>query len=55
VNGRIEAVGRSFDLWFKGREFFSLLVPERSLRSGRNEVDVFEVLPDGGLRPLTPD
>ena len=55
VNGRIEAVGRSFDLWFKGREFFSLLVPERSLRSGRNEVDVFEVLSDGGLRPLTPD
>jgi hypothetical protein len=55
VNGRIEAVGRSFDLWFKGREFFSLLVPERSLRSGRNEVDLFEVLPDGGLRPLTPD
>jgi sulfatase-like protein len=55
VNGRIEAVGRSFDLWFKGREFFSVLVPERSLHSGRNEVDVFEVLPDGGLRPLTPD
>jgi Sulfatase len=54
VNGRIEAVGRSFDLWFKGREFFSVVVPERSMRSGHNEVEVFEVLPDGGLRALTP-
>ena len=55
VNGRIEAVGRSFDLWFKGREFFSVMVPEGSMRSGHNEVEVFEVLPEGGLRALTPD
>ena len=55
VNGRIEAVGRSFDLWLKGREFFSVMVPEGSMRSGHNEVEVFEVLPEGGLRALTPD
>ena len=52
VNGRIEAVGRSFDLWFKDREFFSMEVPESSLHGGRNRVEVFEVLAGGALRPL---
>jgi hypothetical protein len=52
VNGRIRAVGRSFDLWWKGREYFSLMVPETALRAGRNRVEVFEVLPAGGLVPL---
>lgn len=53
VNGRIQAVGRSFDLWWKGREYYSLMVPESSLRAGRNEVELFEVLPNGALRRLT--
>ncbi|HEX6584211.1 MAG TPA: sulfatase-like hydrolase/transferase [Thermoleophilaceae bacterium] len=52
VNGRIRAVGRSFDLWRKGREYFSLMVPETALHAGRNRVDVFEVLPSGALAPL---
>lgn len=52
VNGRIRAVGRSFDLWLKRREFFSLMVPESALREGRNEVELFEVLPSGALQRL---
>jgi Sulfatase len=52
VNGRIRAVGRSFDLWRKRREFFSFVVPESSLRRGRNEVELFEVRPDGALQRL---
>jgi hypothetical protein len=53
VNRRIRAVGRSFDLWWKGREYFSVMVPETSLRAGRNRVEVFEVLPEGALRQLS--
>jgi hypothetical protein len=49
VNGRIRAVGRSFDLWWKSREYFSFMVPEDALRRGRNSVDLFEVRPDGRL------
>jgi hypothetical protein len=52
VNGRIRAVGRSFRLRFKRAEFFSLLVPEDSLRPGRNVVELFEVAPGGRLEPL---
>jgi hypothetical protein len=52
VNGRIRAVGRSFDLWWKGREYFSLMIPESALRNGRNRVEVFEVLPSGALALL---
>ena len=52
VNGRIRAVGRSFDLWWKGREYFSVMVPETALRTGRNRVETFEVLPSGALARL---
>jgi Sulfatase len=52
VNGRIRAVGRSFRLRFRRAEFFSLLVPEDSLRPGRNVVELFEVAPGGRLEPL---
>jgi hypothetical protein len=52
VNGRIRAVGRSFDLWWKGREFFSVMVPETSLRAGHNRVEVFEVRDGRVLVPL---
>jgi Sulfatase len=52
VNGRIRAVGRSFRLRFRPQEYFSFLVPEDSLRPGRNLVEVLEVEPDGGLVPL---
>jgi hypothetical protein len=52
VNGRIRAVGRSFHLHGRRTEFFSLLVPESALRPGRNEVQVLEVRPGGGLAQL---
>ena len=52
LNGRIRAVGRSFDLYRKRREFFSLQVPETALRRGANRVELFEVRPDGSLARL---
>jgi hypothetical protein len=52
VNGRIRAVGRSFHLHGRRTEFFSLLVPESALRPGRNEVQMLEVRPGGGLARL---
>ena len=49
VNGRIRAVGRSFDLSVKRREFFSFLVPETALRTGVNRLVLFEVRAGGAL------
>ncbi len=54
VNGRVEAVGRSFHLTRSRTDFrparaesFAVNVPEAALRVGRNRVQVFEVT-DGG-------
>jgi hypothetical protein len=52
VNGRIRAVGRSFDLVSKRREYFSFMVPETALRLGRNRLELFEVRPGGTLLRL---
>jgi sulfatase-like protein len=52
VNGRIEAVGRSFHLRGEQVESYSVMVPEKSLREGRNEVEVLEVADDGTLALL---
>jgi hypothetical protein len=52
VNGRIRATGRSFRLRGKPAERFSMVVPEESLRRGPNEIELFEVRPDGRLAPL---
>lgn len=52
VNGRIEAVGRSFHLRGRRMEFFSLLVPESALRMGTNEIEVLEVRRDGSMARL---
>lgn len=49
VNGRIEAVGRSFQLRGEPVESYSVMVPEDSLREGRNEVEVLEVTDDGEM------
>jgi hypothetical protein len=49
VNGRIEAVGRSFHLRGEAVESYSVMVPENSLREGRNTVEVLEVTDDGAL------
>jgi hypothetical protein len=51
VNGRIEAVGRSFHLVGDPTEHFALMVPETSLHDGRNDVQLFEVVA-GRLRRL---
>jgi hypothetical protein len=52
VNGRIEAVGRSFYLTGDPTEHFAFMVPESSLRRGRNSIEVLEVSGSGGLRLL---
>ncbi len=44
VNGRVEAVGRSFYLAGDATEHFAFNVPEAALREGRNKVEVFEVV-----------
>jgi hypothetical protein len=51
VNGRIEAVGRSFYLRGDPVEHFALMIPETSLRAGRNSVELYEVVA-GQLRKL---
>ena len=43
VNGRVEAVARSFYLRGDRTEHFAAMVPENTLREGRNTVEVFEV------------
>jgi hypothetical protein len=53
VNGRIEATGRTFHLHLPAKdsdragESFALLVPERSMRPGRNVVELFEIVGGG--------
>jgi len=49
VNGRIRAVGRSFDFVKQRFEYFSFVVPEAALRSGANRMELFEVRPGGTL------
>jgi hypothetical protein len=49
VNGRIRAVGRSFDLTRRRPEFFSFLVPETALRAGANRLVLYEVREGGAL------
>jgi hypothetical protein len=51
VNGRIEAVGRSFYLQGDPTEHFALMVPESALHEGRNTIELFEVVA-GRLRRL---
>jgi Sulfatase len=52
VNGRIEAVGRSFRLAGDPTEHFAFMVPEDSLLEGRNTVEVLEVESGERLRLL---
>jgi Sulfatase len=49
VNGRIEAVGRSFHLKGQRVESYSVMVPEDALREGRNTVEVLDVPDDGAM------
>jgi hypothetical protein len=52
VNGRVQAVGRTWFLRRSRTEHFAFMVPERALRDGRNGVEVFAVGRGGVLRPL---
>jgi hypothetical protein len=52
VNGTIQAVGKTFHLMGYDREFFSVMVPERSLTEGHNVVRVFETSPEKVFRLL---
>jgi hypothetical protein len=52
VNGRIEAVGRSFHLRGERVESYSVMVPETSLHNGRNTVEVLEVGDNGHVALL---
>ena len=47
VNGRIEAVGRTFRLRGSSKESYALMVPEVALKAGRNTVELFEVTAKG--------
>jgi hypothetical protein len=49
INGRIAAVGRSFHLRGQAVESFSVMVPEDSLREGRNRIEVLEVADSGKM------
>ena len=49
VNGRIEAVGRSFHLKGERVESYSVMVPEDALRDGSNTVEVLEVTDEGAM------
>ena len=49
VNGRIEAVGRSFHLKGETAESYAVMVPEDALREGRNTVEVLEVTDEGAM------
>jgi hypothetical protein len=52
VNGRIAAVGRSFHLRGQALESYSVMVPEDSLREGRNRIEVLEVSDSGRMALL---
>lgn len=54
VNGTVEAVGRSAFLEDFEPEVFSVVVPEWTLRQGRNQVEVFEVRGRAGTLRLVP-
>lgn len=43
LNGRVAAVGRTFALPGGRRERFSVMVPDWTLRGGRNDVRVYGV------------
>jgi hypothetical protein len=52
VNGRIEGVGRTFELAGRRGEHYAVNVPEAALANGRNVVEVFEITRRGELRAL---
>jgi len=53
LGGRIVATGRSCHLDGRGEEFFSVMVPAGAIRQGHNELELFEVAANGGLRGMS--
>lgn len=54
VNGVVQSVGHTFYLAGSGTEAFSVLVPEASVRQGRNDVRVFALSKRGRSVVLSP-
>jgi hypothetical protein len=54
VNGRIQAVSRSFQLAISKAENFAAVVPENAFHQGRNRVQLFEVQGSTGAVRLLP-
>jgi hypothetical protein len=52
VNGRIEGVGRTFNVKLTPGERYSVLIPEAALPPGRDRVEVFEVVREAGVKKL---
>ena len=52
VNGRIQAVGKTFRLATGGDKLMAVMVPESTMRDGRNDVEVFEVSGGSQLRSM---
>jgi hypothetical protein len=53
VNGRVAAVGQTFDL--NEHQAFAIMVPDSVLRPGRNDVRLFEVVESGTTLSLLGD
>lgn len=52
VNGEVRAVGSTFTLATGGGETLAVMIPESSVRDGRNTVEVFEVAGGSRLRRM---
>jgi Sulfatase len=52
LNGRVAATGRTFSLEGSRVESFELIVPEAAFRRGRNDAQVFEIVPRNGAVAL---
>ena len=53
VNGTIRAVGNTFKLATGGDELVAVLIPPTSLKAGKNEVEVYEVVGGSELRSMS--
>ncbi|HEY1358729.1 MAG TPA: sulfatase-like hydrolase/transferase [Thermoleophilaceae bacterium] len=49
VNGVVAATGWSFHLFADPQEYLSVFMPEEALRPGANQIELFQVTPDGHL------
>jgi hypothetical protein len=52
VNGRIRGAGRTFNVKLTPGERYSVMIPESALPPGKDRVEVFEVVLEGGVKKL---